>query len=286
MVDGAAPITRRFTTRERFELAGATGFPIRGEVVHPDGAARGTVVVCHGFKGFFRGGFFPYLADQLAAARFRAIVFNFSGSGVGEDLENFTEPDAFFANSYVRELRDLDAVVAEGAHRGWIGASYGLFGHSRGGGGAILHAARAGAVASLVTWAAIANVGRWTADDMATWRERGSIDVLNTRTRQVLQLGTITLDEIERLASADLDILAAASRVRVPWLIAHGTADETVSVDDAMRLKAASPAGSTALLLVEGAGHTFDIRHPMTTPSPALERVTAATVAFYGTTLG
>lgn len=274
------------TMRQSFSLDGATGYPIRGEVLHPDGAPRGAIVVCHGFKGFFRGGFFPYVAERLAGAGYRVIVFNFSGSGIGPDLETFTDADAFFANSYTRELRDLDAVVSDATRRGWIVGSYGLFGHSRGGGCAILHASRASAVRSLVTWAAIATVDRWTREDMAGWRERGHIDVVNTRTKQVLPLGTMTLDEIEQLVGSELDILAAASRVHAPWLIVHGTADESVSVDDAMQLEAHAPASSTSLLLIDGASHTFDIRHPMTTPSPALERAMAATVAFYGATLG
>ena len=59
---------------------------IRGEARIP-AKAKGTVVICHGFKGFAHFSFFPYLAKQLAEAGFRALTFDFSGSGVGEDRE-------------------------------------------------------------------------------------------------------------------------------------------------------------------------------------------------------
>ncbi len=105
---------------------------IRGEARVPQGA-RGTVVICHGFKGFAHFSFFPYLAQQLAERGLRAITFDFSGSGIGEDRENFTNRDAFTHNTYMQELEDLDAVVSEARVRDWIDDSYGLLGHSQAG---------------------------------------------------------------------------------------------------------------------------------------------------------
>ena len=92
---------------------------IRGEARLPEKAA-GTVVICHGFKGFAHFSFFPYLAEKLAEAGFRAITFDFSGSGVGEDRETFTNRDAFTHNTYLQELDDLEAVIAEAKVRDWI----------------------------------------------------------------------------------------------------------------------------------------------------------------------
>ena len=92
---------------------------VRGEVRHP-ADAKGAVVICHGFKGFARFAFFPRLADQIADRGLRAITFDFSGSGIGEDRENFTNPSAFTSNTYLQELEDLAAVVAEARVRRWI----------------------------------------------------------------------------------------------------------------------------------------------------------------------
>lgn len=256
---------------------------IRGEARLPRDA-KGTVVICHGFKGFARWAFFPYLADQIAAAGMRAVTFDFSGSGVGEDRENFTNRDAFTRNTFTRELEDLDAVVAEARVRDWIEDGYGLFGHSRGGGVAILHASRNQDVKALVTWAAISHTNRWTPSDIADWRARGYADIHNARTGETIPLSTDVLDEIERLGETTLNVEAAAAAIRAPWLIVHGASDETVPPREGERLHEAST-GVSALRLVEDANHAFEARHPLTAAPPVLEAVTRETAEFFARSL-
>ena len=269
------------TRRELFELVGSDERPIRGEMyVGSGGASRPGIVLCHGFKGFARWGFFPHLAEQLAQAGFNAITFDFTGSGVGSDRERFTETEAFFANSYRKELDDLGIVVAEATHRGWLGASYGLFGFSRGGGIAILGTARDPRVGALVTWSSISTILRWSSDEVDAWRRRGWRDVSNARTGEVLRQGTAVLDEADRMRQLDLDIFGVAGHLTRPWLIVHGTADETVGVHEGRQLHTAS--GNRAeLALVEGAGHTYKIKHPMSEPSRELDSATERTVRFF-----
>lgn len=255
---------------------------IRGEARLPD-AARGTVVICHGFKGFAHFAFFPYLADQLAEAGFRAVTFDFSGSGVGDDRENFTNPEAFTHNTYLQELEDLDAVVAEARVHDWIDDAYGLMGHSRGGGIAILHAARDPGVVSLVTWAAISSTNRWTPEVVNEWRQRGYVEIPNARTGQSIPLSIELLHEVEEFGETSLNVAAAASRIRAPWLILHGDNDETLPVAEAERLAALSE-GST-LRVMQGANHTFGGKHPLTEVVPMLAGTVRETVDFFATTL-
>ncbi len=252
---------------------------IRGETRLPS-SATGTVVICHGFKGFAHFSFFPYLAEQLATAGFRAITFDFSGSGVGEDRENFTNPDAFTHNTYCQELDDLEAVVAEAKVRDWIEADYGLFGHSRGGGIAILHAGRDPHVSALVTWAAISSTNRWPADVVARWRETGAIDIENARTKQTIPLSTDILHEVERYGDTSLNVGLAATEIRAPWLIVHGSDDETVPVAEAERLSSLSE-GVGTLRVVDGANHSLGGKHPLEEITPTLSMVTAETVSFF-----
>jgi uncharacterized protein len=269
---------------ESFEIPGTGGRVIRGEVrVAHD--ARGSVVLVHGFKGFARFAFFPFLAERLAASGLTAVTFNSSGSGVGEDFETFTDPDAFGENTYTRELQDLSLVIAESERRGWTGPQFGLFGHSRGGAVALLHAARDARVRALVTWASIANVVRWTEREIAEWRERGWLEVSNTRTGQTFRLTTTLLDETTEHHLGRLNLRMAAATLLCPWLILHGDADETVPFEEAEQLHAASEERAQ-LLRVNGATHTFNVAHGMREPSPQLTAATDATLDFLTGRLG
>jgi pimeloyl-ACP methyl ester carboxylesterase len=252
---------------------------IRGEARLPTDA-KGTVVICHGFKGFAHFSFFPYLAQRLAEAGYRAVTFDFSGSGIGEDRENFTNPEAFTHNTYRQELDDLEAVVAEARVRDWIEGGYGLFGHSRGGGVAILHACRDPEVKALVTWAAISSTNRWSPEVVASWRATGFMDVVNARTKQTIPVSLELLKEVEQLGDTLLNIPFAASRIRSPWLIMHGAEDETVPVSEAERLNSLADAVST-LRIVENGNHSFGGKHPLQEITPTLAMVTQHTVDFF-----
>lgn len=265
-------------------MVGAGGRLIHGEARILPGATA-SVVLVHGFKGFLRFAFFPYLAARLSERGLNVVSFNFSGSGVGEDLETFTDFEAFEENSFGRELYDLVIVNREAEERGWLGDRRGLFGHSRGGGIAVLHASRDDRIDALVTWSAISTVARWTEPQMAEWRERGYSEVVNSRTGQVFRMGTGLLDEVQRHADGRLDVEKAASRVRCPWLIVHGECDETVSIAEGQRLHDASR-GRAELFRVPGANHVFNVAHGMTIPSAALTSAADRTVDFLAETPG
>ena len=268
------------TSPEAFEIPCKDGLTIRGEV-YPAASSRGTVIVCHGFKGFAHWAFFPYIARTLAENGLTAITFDFSGSGIGRDRESFTEAEAFESNTLTRDLDDIENLVEYARRKKLIRGKFGLFGHSRGGGIAILSAAAADSdVGSLVTWAAISYPTRWSKEDVATWRRRGYAEIANTRTGQIMRLGTDMLDDVEMHGQTKLNIEAAAAKIKVPWLIVHGTADETVPSSEAERLHALSPGVST-LRLIKGANHGFDAKHPLTEIPPVLEKVVLETVKFF-----
>ena len=104
---------------EEFETVAANGRPIRGDAwIVPN--ADVAVVLCHGFKGFARWGFFPWLAGQMADAGFTTIAFDFSGSGVGPDRQSFSEPEAFADQTFSEGVDDLDRVMHETRARGWL----------------------------------------------------------------------------------------------------------------------------------------------------------------------
>jgi pimeloyl-ACP methyl ester carboxylesterase len=265
---------------EPFDIPCVDGLLIRGEAYLAE-APIGSVIVCHGFKGFAHWAFFPYLARTLAQDGLNAITFDFSGSGIGADRESFVQAEAFAHNTFSRELEDLELVEDYGRRRKWIHGKFGLFGHSRGGGMAILYAAaQAADVSSLVTWAAISYPNRWSPEDVITWRTRGHTEITNSRTGQVMRLETDLLDDVELHGKTKVNIEAAAAKIKAPWLIIHGTADETVPSSEAEHLHSLSK-GMSTLRLIEGANHGFSATHPLNEVPPVLEKVVLETAKFF-----
>jgi dienelactone hydrolase len=246
---------------------------------------RPAVVILHGFKGFKDWGMFPPLAERLARAGFTAVSPNFSGSGV-DDSGDFSRPELFGHNTFTAELQDTQSVL-DTLSRGELGvprpSSVGLLGHSRGGGISILQTARDRTISALVTWAAISSVHRWQSSERAAWRLAGKSEVRNARTNQVLPLYTDVLDDIEQ-NGATLDIDAAAARIQVPWLLVHGSLDESVSYAEAAVLHDAS-SKAARVLRVEGAGHTFGAAHPWRSSTPELDLVFDQTLEWFATNL-
>lgn len=269
----------RTVDRTPFVAEVRRGEPLRGDVWGPGERTSGAaIVICHGFKGFKDWGFFPYLCEELARRTgCVAIGFNFTGSGIGEDLETFTDLEAFSRNTIGRELEDL-SVVLDGLAAGRLGEvevppvrRLGLLGHSRGGATCLLAAAAASRVRALVTWSAIASLERYVEAYGDAWDAGEVVEIVNARTGQNMPLRRNVLDDLR--AHADRrDLLLAASSLHVPWLIVHGTVDESVPFSDATHL--AEAAGERAsVMAVEGAGHTFGARHPFGGTNDRLERV-------------
>jgi dienelactone hydrolase len=273
---------------EPFKLDRPGGGVLRGLVDLPEVPGRcPAVVICHGFKGFMEWGFFPAVAELLAQRGFVTVRFNLAGSGMQPGDELVSDPRAFSANTYSAELSDLLRVLEATGHeiandrvdRGRLG----LFGHSRGGGAAILAAASPpwrDRVRALVTWAAISHVDRYTPEEKRAWRATGELPVVNARTGQQLALGRGLLEDVERHAAGSLDILAAAGRVAAPWLIVHGADDESVPAAEAVEL-AAHATTTHELLAIPGAGHTFGAKHPFAGPTPHLIQALNATQTWF-----
>ncbi len=268
--------------------APSSGAALDGFLHTPAGDSRGpAIVAAHGFKGFMEWGFFPYLADLLSDRGFVFVRFNFSGAGMRPGDELVTDLEAFRRNTFSRELGELrdvlDATASGRLAPGRVDAArVGLFGHSRGGGIALLAAAHppwSTRLRALVTWAAVSTFERLGEEDKADWRRRGWYPVINTRTGQELLLGTEILDDYTAHAAA-LDLGAAARRRGVPWLIVHGDQDETVPVDEARALAAAA-APPSELLIVPRGDHGLGGRHPFPGPQPPLIQALNATQSWF-----
>lgn len=275
-------------TRETFLLEPPTGRPLAGLLDLPDGTGPApTVVVCHGFKGFMEWGSFPSLAELLAARGFTVVRFNLSGSGMRPGEDRVSDQEAFRHATIGRDLEDqaevLRAVLEGRLAGGRVDPDrLGLLGHSRGGGTTLLLAAselgRRHARA-LVTWNAVGTFDRFGTEEKSAWRRAGEAPIVNSRTGQTLMVSTEVLDDIEGHAEA-YDLSAAAARRTAPWLLLHGSADETVPVAEGRALAEAA-AEPFELRIIEGGSHTFGAQHPFAGPTPQLIEAMNATQAWF-----
>jgi NAD+ synthetase len=270
-----------------YVLAAGPHGPLRGDVYLPDHTRGAPVVVgCHGFKGFKDWGFWPETGRRHAEAGLVLVTFNFSGSGIGEDLEVLSELDRFESNTIGKELEDLGAVLDAVALRavplkGADARRLGLLGHSRGGGVALVRASRDPRVRAVATWSAVSSFTRFGERDRDLWRRQGYLEVENQRTKQVLRVGVGLLEDLEAHGDA-YDPVLAAKRLRVSALVIHGEADESVPVEEGRKLARALGPGVGELAVIPGAGHTFGMGHPPSgTVDPAFETVLSRTVAWF-----
>lgn len=263
-------------------LAGALG-PI---LVDVRAASRDTrqpaVLIMHGFKGFKDYAFLPQIAERLARAGFTAVNFSVSGAGANEHGQ-FTAPELFARNTYTREMDDINTVVRS-LRAGGLGVvappSLGMIGHSRGGAVALCVTRETPEIAVVVTWAAMATVRRYPDAIVDLWRKRGRIEIENVRTQQMLPMDYEIVEDV--LANEDrFDIRKAAAWIDRPWLLVHGTDDETIPLAEGRELAALATTPQFESLFIEGAGHTFGARHPWTGHTSATEQMFGATLSFF-----
>jgi pimeloyl-ACP methyl ester carboxylesterase len=231
-----------------------------------NGRKKTPVIFVHGFKGFKDWGHFNRLAEHFAENDFVFIKFNFSYNGTTpQNPLEFGDLEAFGNNNYITELDDLklvmDFILSDEKIKKEIDAGkLCLIGHSRGGGISILKAAEDARVKKLVTWAAVSDfINRNKQSTIKEWKKKGVVYAFNARTKQNLPLYYQFYETLQNNKQR-LDILSAASSLKIPYLIIHGDADEAVSVSDARGLHKACP--HSQLLIVEGGTHTFGVSHP------------------------
>lgn len=247
------------------ELRGSDQRPVRADHSPAADPRAPWIVICHGFKGFKDWGFFPLLAERIQAAGLHALRINFSHNGVIET--DFDDLDGFKRDTWTRHMEDLAAVLKEIRCE-----RVGLIGHSRGGADCILSAPSHPQVRAICALAPVADTTRLPTDWEAMIAEHGFYPVPNQRTGQIMPVGRAFFEDAKHH-----DVLGCAARLSDRALLCiHGDQDEAVPVDDSRALVAAH--GAAALEIVEGAGHTFGGKHPLTELPETLDRtITLAT---------
>jgi pimeloyl-ACP methyl ester carboxylesterase len=266
-----------------FALTMAEDRILRGDLFRAEEGKKGTLIVCHGYKGFKDWGFFPYIGQKLSQ-KFDVITFNFSHNGVGDNLLDFTELEKFAGNTYSRELEDLDFLICA-LHDGRVTgvtqvAEKPLFllGHSRGAGVSLLYAFdHPGEIAGVVSWNGITDVDLFTAEEKEDMRTKGRAYVRNARTNQQMPLDVEILQDLER----NRDRFAILQRVKdadVPIVLIQGTDDGKRLQEGSARLTEIRP--DIPWLRVAGGNHTFCAGHPFQGTTEPLEEAIRLTEAW------
>lgn len=262
---------------KEFTLSGKHQNNIVGDVTFQENSQpKALVIFCHGYKGFKDWGAWHLIADAFAEAGFFFVKFNFSHNGMGsENLTEFSDLEAFGMDNFSKQLDDLNSVIHffEGKNEFSSEIDFSklsLIGHSRGGGIAVIQANEDARVKKLITWAGVSDFGNRfpKGKKLEQWKKDGVYHIINGRTKQkmphYIQFYEDFLDNQKRF-----HIKTAIEQLQIPYLVIHGTQDETVNVEEAEILFDHSP--TSKIKWIANANHVFSMKHPWEKSSLPLE---------------
>lgn len=216
---------------------------------HP-GPLRSVVVLGHGLTSHQDRPWLIALAEALAAAGCAALRFSFAGNGGSEGR--------FADATLTKEVEDLgsviDALTAAGCER------IVYAGHSMGAAIGVLRTARDPRIRALVSLAGMVHVERF----MQTHFGR----LVPGRDLLLEKPGCTWTSALKDDAARIGSLTGLATRITIPWLLVHGTADEMVPLADALDARAAA-GGRPELVELAGVDHRF---------TGAIPQLTAAVV--------
>ena len=193
------------------------------------------VVLGHGVTGNKDRPFVVTLAEELAKAGLSTLRFSFSGNGASGGR---------FADSNIsKEVEDLGSVLDDLGN-----ARIGYIGHSMGGAVGVLRAARDQRIKFLVSLAGMVNTKGFAEREFGMVKpgEGFMWDDSNC------PLSQSYMDDLRKIGS----VANEAPKIKIPWLLVHGTEDDVVPIADSREIfaKANQP---KELREIPGANHVF-----------------------------
>lgn len=202
------------------------------------------VVIGHGVTGNKDRPFVVALAEALAEAGFPALRISFAGNGASEGR--------FEECTISKEVEDLGAVL-DALH----GYNACYAGHSMGGAVGVLRASRDSRIQLLISLAGMVHTKAFAE------REFGGVNpgAGFMWDNPACPLSQTYMDDMARLGS----VVDCGQKIRVPWLLVHGTEDDVVPIQDSRDILARTNA-PTKFVELPGADHVFsgDATQPMT----------------------
>jgi pimeloyl-ACP methyl ester carboxylesterase len=229
------------------EIRNSNGERIDFTYHHGRPGAREIVLIGHGVTGNKDRPFVVALAEGLAAAGIPALRFSFTGNGASGG--KFTE------STISKEVEDLGAVIAAVGDRDIFYA-----GHSMGGAVGGRRAATDARIKALISLAGMVHTqafaqrefGSTKPDEGFMWDDP-NCPLSQRYMEDMAQIGTV---------------LNEASKIKVPWLLIHGTEDDVVPIQESREIfqRASQPKHFVEL---KGANHVFAGEHT----APMVEEV-------------
>lgn len=254
--------------RKNIEISGKYGKNILLDLYAvPNNKPKPIIIFSHGFKGFKDWGAFNLIAEKFAKNGFIFIKFNFSHNGTTkENPSEITNTKSFSENNFSIELDDLKSVIDWCSKIVLLEPSevnkneiY-LLGHSRGGTISIIKASEDERVKKLVSWGAVSDISyKWNKKRLEQWEKKGVLYEVNKRTGQELPLKYQLVEDYIKNKDR-FNINKAVNKLKVPFLVLHGTEDESVPFEHAINLKKWNKA--VKLELIPNGSHTWSVTHP------------------------
>ena len=192
------------------------------------------VVIGHGVTGNKDRPLLIALAETLAQHGMHALRISFSGNGAAAGR--------FEESTVLKEVKELGAVLDA-----LPSARIGYIGHSMGAAVGVLRAADDPRIQFLVSMAGMVHTAAFAEREFGDLKP--GVDTMWEKPGCVLSAAY--LDAMRQTGN----VLDAARRIRAPWLLVHGTADDVVPVQDSRDIRQHVPAAT--LVEIDGADHLF-----------------------------
>lgn len=254
---------------------------IRGDVFPSTNKSQGTLVICHGYKGFKDWGMFPYVAEKLSE-HYDVITFNFSHNGVGENLLEFTELEKFAVNTYSRELEDLNVLIESIRERklpiNYEIRNYPIFllGHSRGAGVSLIYSFdHSNLIQGVISWNGVTDLDLFSDEEKNEMKSKGRAYVYNGRTKQQMPLDLLILEDMKEHQER-YHILKRVISAKTPIVLVQGAEDFQKLRKGSSLLLEANP--SIPWIQIPDGNHTFRAVHPFQATTEPLEEAIRQTM--------
>jgi dipeptidyl aminopeptidase/acylaminoacyl peptidase len=208
-----------------------------------DANSKHLVILGHGVTGNKDRPFLVALANALAAAGLNVLRISFAGNGASGG--RFTD------STISKEVADLGSVLdaCEGWHVCYVG-------HSMGGAVGVLRTSQDARIRCLVSLAGMVRTAAFAQREFGMVKPGAGF----MWDDEQCPLSQAYMDDLTQIGT----VLDAAPKIKVPWLLVHGTEDDVVPIQDSKDILIR--AGSDVKFVpLQGSNHVFagDFTAPM-----------------------